>query len=282
VSLLTPGLDGWKADGSALKASSFSAGALLLDAQASADLRVFYDYCRAIDDCADEFAPALAKRHLRRWKKELRAMARAKAGSDLGRRLTELCARRQIPLSLLEDLWSGAFSDAKPKVRLGTWDALRHYAYQVAGAVGLACLPIFGAPMDQAGRFALALGEAFQLINIIRDVKEDLGRGRLYLALEDLKDYGVAESDLISGKASPQLERLLHAYAWRARHALFLADQEAAKLPRQRLRPPLLMRAVYGALLEQMAADGFKVFERRYQLAWLKKRALVLRALVLG
>ena len=282
MSLQTPGIEAWKADGSALSASSFGAGALLLDAQAAQDLRVFYDYCRAIDDCADEFEPKLAALHLKRWKAELALMAVGKAGSPLGQRLQELCLRRQIPLSLLEDLWTGAWSDARPKVRFSSYAQVRRYAYQVAGAVGLACLPIFGVPMDEAGRFALALGEAFQLINVIRDVKEDVGRGRLYLALEDLRAFGVAEAELLRGTPSPRLERLLHAYAWRARQLLTEADQEALALPRKRLRPPLLMRAVYGGLLEQMAADGFQVMTLRYQLSPLRKRALVLKALVTG
>ena len=282
MSVQTPGLEIWKADGSALKASSFGAGALLLDAEAAQDLRIFYDYCRAIDDCADEYGPKLGALHLYRWKAELTLMAAGKAGSPLGRSLQELCSRRQIPLSLLEDLWSGAWSDARPKVRFASYAQVRRYAYQVAGAVGLACLPIFGVPMDEAGRFALALGEAFQLINVIRDVKEDVGRGRLYLAQEDLRAFGVTEAELLSETMSPRLERLLHAYAWRARQLLAEADKEALALPRKRLRPPLLMRAVYGALLEQMAQDGFQVMSQRYQLSPLRKRALVLKALVVG
>jgi phytoene synthase len=281
MSSQTPGLDLFDG-GASLKASSFSAGALFLDAQASKDLHIFYAYCRAIDDCADEFAPKEAVRHLRRWKVELAAMAKGKAKTDLGRQLTELCARRQIPLSLLEDLWAGAYSDARPKVRFGTYAQVRRYSYQVAGAVGLACLPIFGVRMDIGGRFALALGEAFQLINILRDVKEDLGRGRLYLALEDLRFYGVTEADLRAGRAGAPVGRLLHGMAWRARHALAVADGEALALPRKRLRPPLLMRAVYGSLLEKMAGDDFQVLAKRYQLSPLKKRALVLQALVLG
>ena len=282
MNLQTPGLDVWKADGSGLKASSFGAGALLLDARAVADLRLFYDFCRAIDDCADEFSTNESSQHLKRWKKELAAIGHGRAQSPLGHQLAELITRRQIPLSLLEDLWSGAWSDARPTVRFAQFDQVRRYAYQVAGAIGLACLPIFGVRMDKGGRFALALGEAFQIINIIRDVKEDLDRGRLYLAQEDLQFYGVREADLALGKSSAGFERLLYAYAWRARHLLAEVDIEARSLSRKHLRPPLLMRAVYGSLLEQMAQDKFQVLSQRYQLSPFKKRALVLKALVAG
>ena len=279
--LKTPGLDFFDG-GASLKASSFAAGTLVLGPQANADLRLFYGYCRAIDDCADEFEPSAAAAHLRRWKRELAAMENGKPGTALGQALRELCLRRGIPAGLLEDLWSGAASDAKAKVRFKTYAQVRRYAYQVAGAVGLACLPIFDVKMEEGGRFALALGEAFQLINVLRDVKEDAGRGRIYLAQEDLKAYGVAEAELIAGRASERSQRLFYAYAWRARQALAVADAEALALPRKRLRPPLLMRVVYGALLEQMAEDGFQVLTKRYQLQPWKKRALVLKALVSG
>ncbi len=277
----TPGLEVFDG-GASLQASSFAAGTLVMNAQANADMRLFYGYCRAIDDCADEFAPKEAVGHLRRWKRELIAMEQGRPGSAIGRDLAELCRRRQIPVGLLEDLWSGAASDAKAKVRFRSYAQVRRYAYQVAGAVGLACLPIFGVKMEDGGRFALALGEAFQLINVLRDVKEDAQKGRLYLAQEDLRAYGVQEADLMAGKASAQSQRLFYAYAWRARQALAVADAEAALLPRKLLRPPLLMRVVYGALLETMAEDGFQVLTKRYQVAPLKKRALVLKALVLG
>lgn len=279
MSIKTPGLDLFDG-GASLSASSFAAGTLVLGPQANADLRLFYGYCRAIDDCADEFEPKVAVAHLQRWKRELLALENGRPSSELGKALRELCLRRGIPAGLLEDLWAGASSDAKAKVRFRTYAQVRRYAYQVAGAVGLACLPIFDVKMEAGGRFALALGEAFQLINVLRDVKEDAGRGRIYLAQEDLRAYGVSEAELIEGRPSARSQRLFYAYGWRARQALAVADAEASALPRKRLRPTLLMRVVYGALLEQMFEDGFQVLIKRYQLSAFKKRTLVLRALV--
>jgi phytoene/squalene synthetase len=271
-----------------LKRSSFGPAALLLDARSKADLALFYAYCRAIDDCADEFSPRQAAVHLDRWKGELGLLAKGRPASALGKGLGELCLRRHIPLGLLEDLWRGARSDARAKVRFGTWEAVRGYCYQVAGSVGLACLPIFGisivggdsGAVAAARAYARALGEAFQVINIVRDLREDASLGRLYFAVEDLKRYGLGEAEFMAGKGGARAERLMHAYAWRARAALRRADEAAALLPAKPLRPPRLMRALYGGVLERMEADGFRVFERRYSLGPWRKAWTVVRGLV--
>jgi len=237
-----------------------------MDSGRRADLALFYAYCRFIDDSADEYPPREAAAHLARWKAELALLHRGRPATDLGKDLAGLCARRGIPAGLLDDLWQGARSDARPKVRHSTWKGVRHYCFQVAGSVGLACLPIFGLDLEQASTYALALGEAFQLINILRDVREDAAKNRLYFALEDLRAHGLDEGTFMRGEGGARAERLVHAYAWRARHALHRADQEARGLPRAGLRPSRLMRAVYGGLFQAMEEDGFRVFTRRYRL----------------
>ena len=262
----TPGLGSRQDWAAVLRRSSFSAGALGMDSGRRADLALFYAYCRFIDDSADEYPPKEAAQHLARWKAELALLHRGRPASALGKGLAELCTRRGIPAGLLDDLWQGARSDARPRVRHKTWNAVRHYCFQVAGSVGLACLPIFGLDLEQASTYALALGEGFQLINILRDLKEDASKDRLYFALDDLRDHGLDEGSFMRGEGGARGERLIYAYAWRARHALHRADREALALPRSGLRPSRLMRGVYGGLLDQMEEDGFRVFERRYSL----------------
>jgi phytoene synthase len=263
-----------------MRRSSFGPGALFLDASAREDLGLFYAYCRAVDDCADEFAPAEARAHLAAWRRELDALHRGKPESPLGKALASLCLRRGIPAGLLDDLWEGASSDAKPKVRLGRYADLRRYCYQVAGSVGVVCLPLFGLDLQAGTTYALALGEALQLINILRDVREDAQRGRLYFAQEDLALHGVREAELLDGVHNERVERLFTDYAWRARHSLRRADEEARSLPKAGLRPSRLMRALYGRLLEDMAADGFRVSEKRYRLGRLRKSLIVAKALL--
>jgi phytoene synthase len=280
--LLTPGLSGRLNGVAQMKASSFGPGAWFLDRQARADLALYYGFCRAIDDCADEYKPAEAKRHLAAWKLELAALHRGRPASPMGLALAELCVRRGIPAGLLDDLWLGAASDTRPSVRFKRYHDVRAYCYRVAGSVGIACLPIFGLPLEAATPYALALGEAFQLINIVRDAREDAQRGRLYFALEDLKAHGLKAADFLAGQAGPRGQVLLADYAERARHALARADAASAGLDRRALRAPRLMRALYGRLLDGMRADGLRVFEKRYRLDKARKLMILARAMVLG
>ena len=274
----TPGLAG-PLDGPALmRASSFGPGAWCLGGQARADLATYYSYCRAVDDCADEYRPAEARRHLAAWKKELAALRRGRASSPLGRALAELCRRRGIPLGLLDGLWRGAVSDARPNVRMRRYRDVRAYCYRVAGSVGTACLPIFGLPLEEAAPFARALGEAFQLINIVRDAGEDAQRGRLYFALEDLRAHGVAPLAFLAGRGGAPAQALMADYASRARQALARADAAMLGLDRRALRAPRVMRAIYGGLLDAMLADGLQVFQRRYRLSTARKAWLVAKA----
>ena len=119
-----------------------------------------------------------------------------------------------------------------------------------------------------------------QLTNILRDVREDASLGRLYFALEDLGRHGLKEREFMAGKGGARAQRLIYDYAWRARSALRKADEEARGLPARGLRPSRLMRAIYGSLLERMAADSFRVFEKRYSLGPWRKRWVVVRGLV--
>jgi phytoene synthase len=280
--LLTPGLSGPLNGVAQMQASSFGPGAWFLDKQARADLALYYGFCRAIDDCADEYKPAEAKRHLAAWKKELAALHKGRPGTPMGLALAELCVRRGIPAGLMDDLWLGAASDAKPAVRLKRYHDVRAYCYRVAGSVGIACLPIFGLPLEGATPFALALGEAFQLINIVRDAREDAQRGRLYFALEDLKAHGVSPAAWMAGQGGEPAQALLRDYAGRARHALERADAAMVGLDGKALRAPRLMRALYGGLLDRMQADGLKVFEKRYRLGKARKLWILAKAVVAG
>src|SRR5665213_1760891 len=276
----TPGFGAEKDWSMALRRSSFGPAAIVLEAQARHDLGLYYVYCRAIDDCADEFKPDEALGHLKRWKLELNLLRQGRPSSDLGRRLLELCVRRSISVDLLEELWHGARSDAHKRVRFKTWPRVRHYCSQVAGSVGLACLPIFGLEQERGRAYALALGEAFQLINILRDVREDAALGRLYFSLDDLKSYGLTQRTFMGGSGGARAQRLLYVYAWRAKNALTRADDLAVSLPSRALRPSRMMRALYGALLDRMEKDGLKVFERRYSLSRWRKRLIVFRSFV--
>jgi phytoene/squalene synthetase len=262
--MTTPGFAWTRQDFKAqLKGSSFFLGSLFLDPRARADMAVFYSYCRAIDDCADEFKAPDAKKHLARWQGLLKKKPSPESPL-LWQCLWELCMRREIPVNLLQTLLEGAKSDLRPKVRFKGRKELFQYCHQVAGVVGQACLPIFGIPLHEGAPYAEALGRAFQLINILRDVSEDAARGRDYFAQADRRRY------------ASELE-LYQAYDGLAMEAFREADRLAASLPPQGLRPSRMMRRIYGRLLERMREDGFRVREKRYRLSSLEKFFLVIR-----
>jgi phytoene synthase len=278
----TPGLGAEGPYRSAMQSSSFGPAAWLLDGAARRDLGTYYAFCRAVDDCADEFAPKEARRHLAAWREELAALAQGNPGSELGRDLADLLRRRGIPLARLGELLDGAEADAAGKARLRTRADLRRYCYQVAGSVGRACLPIFGVEEVRGEGFARALGEAFQIINILRDVREDARRGRRYVALEDLTRFGLTEGEFLAGEGGARAQRLFYEYGRLARAALREADRAAAGLPAKGLRAPRMMRLVYGGILETMEKDGYRVFEKRYSLGRRKKFAALARGLLWG
>jgi phytoene synthase len=255
---------GWEDFRRELKKSSFAPGAIFLNAEARRDLEVFYAFCRAVDDSADEFGPAKGRCFLGLWRAALKKKP-GKEGPLLARELWRLSSERGIPRALLLELIQGAESDLRPKVAFKTRRELLLYCHRVAGVVGQACLPIFGVSLKSGAEYAEALGLAFQLINIVRDAKEDAAQGRCYFAEEDLRRFG--QSGVIAE------------YASLAKAALAKADSLALRLPFAPLRPSRLMRALYGELLEQMISDGLRVHEKRYRLGALRKAGLIFRSL---
>jgi phytoene/squalene synthetase len=264
--LSTPGFEWtWDDFRSQLRQSSFAPAMLLMDATARRDLEVYYAFCRAVDDSVDDYGPVQGQQHLQHWEEAINAPPGA-AEPLLLRELRRLCAERGIPLHLLQELIEGARSDLRPKVEFETRADLFNYCHQVAGVVGQASLRIFGLGAAQGTDYAETLGRAFQLINIVRDAREDAERGRNYFALEDLKACG-----------SPQATA--DAYARMALECLRDSDALSARLPSGPLRPSRLMRALYGGLLDAMLADGLRVFEKRYRLNPLVKIWIILKSL---
>jgi phytoene synthase len=248
-----------------LKKSTFAPGARFLSFASQRDLEVFYAFCRAVDDSADDYGPAKGRRYLAAWKKAL-ARRPGPGAPLLVVEVWRLCGERGIPMALLRELIKGAESDLRPKVSFKTRGELLLYCHRVAGVVGQACLPIFGVPLEKGAAYAESLGLAFQLINIVRDAKEDAHHGRCYFAQDDLKRLG-----------SEQAVAAL--YAKLALDALALSDALAATLPSRPLRPSRLMRALYGELLRTMLADGLRVREKRYRLGNFKKAWIILKSL---
>src|SRR5947208_3025660 len=180
--------------------SNFYYAFLFLPRERREALEAVYAYCRLVDDVVDEdVAPAQKLAGIARWRQELDAVyGDATPTHPVSERLRAAVQRYGIRREDMEGVIDGCAMDIE-KTRYENWDELRLYCYRVASCVGLMCVEIFGytpAHQDAVRRYAIDLGIALQLTNILRDVAEDAARGRIYLPAAELHDYGVSASDL--------------------------------------------------------------------------------------
>jgi phytoene synthase len=159
---------------------------------------------------------------------------------------------------------------------------LQRYCWHVAGAVGILSASIFGVTNPRTLEYAEKLGLAFQLTNIIRDVGEDARKGRIYLPVNELQQFGVTAADLLNARHSEQFEALMRFQAERA-HRFY--DEAFALLPqedRRAQRPGLMMAAIYRTLLQEIERDNFHVMNQRISLTPLRKLWLAWKTYVRG
>jgi phytoene synthase len=238
------------------------------------DITIFYAFCRVIDDIADSTDLSIQEkaRDLTAWRGWLR-----KGTPDepaLARDLRVLIAKYALTPAMLEEIIDGVEMDLS-NVRYNSFEELRVYCYRVASAVGLVSIEIFGYRNPACREYAIQLGLALQMTNIIRDVGKDLSNGRIYLPQEDLARFDYPEAALRLQKYNEPFLRLMKFEAERAEE--FFA-QAASLLPREDRRSMVaaeIMRSVYQALLRRMKADGFRVFEKEYRLSRLEKSGRV-------
>lgn len=221
-----------------------------------------WDFCRAVDDAVDETAAdgAGVKRVLDSWRDEVRrAFTGDEPETTQGRSLQPWIERFGLPREQFEALIDGVAMDVGRR-RYRTFDELREYCYRVASTVGLICLEIFGYRHQRSREYAVELGLALQLTNILRDVGKDLARGRLYVPLDELERFGCTEADLERGQLTPPVVALLKHQAERAhRHY----DRARSVLPREdagRLAAAEIMGAIYRAILERIESRNYDVF----------------------
>lgn len=235
------------------------------------DMEVFYGFCRSVDDLADEAGLSLSERRagLERWR-GLVGGAVSDPRPGMEREFDELRRRRELEQGDLLAIIEGMEMDLEPR-RFESTSDLRAYCYRAAAAVGLVSVAIFGCRDSGSRAYAEELGYALQWTNILRDVASDSQRGRIYFPAEDLRHFGIAESDLLAGRPAPDAFRRLmrrHAAVARAHYRESLAV--FAALPssdRAALRSAELMRRIYGRILAKMEGDGFRVFATRYRLS---------------
>lgn len=244
--------------------SSFAAGMRLLPRPRREAMRSVYALARILDDIADGDWPGNEKRRLLdAWRGEVDRLYEGKPRSAIGQALAGPVTRYRLPRVEFLLLIEGMEMDAGGPVIAPSMVRLRAYTRRVAGSVGMLSMRIFGAWRgDESERAALALGDALQLTNILRDVEDDAAIGRLYLPREVLEAAGIAPEIIAGGP----VKVAQHPECWRARAELgrlaraeFVAARRAmATHGRLQLAPALMMTGVYEGYLARMEADGFR------------------------
>jgi phytoene synthase len=211
------------------------------------------------------------------WRAELaRCYENRTPETPQGRALQPFIARFDLPRDAFGDMIDGVAMDLDT-ARYETFTELLQYCRRVASAVGMICIHIFECRSEQAREYALNLGIALQLTNIIRDVKDDLSRGRVYLPLEDLAAAGCTVDDLAVGRLTPAIRRLLEFECRRARDFYRRAAEARSKEDRGRLVAAEIMRAVYFETLRRIERGGYDVFSGRARVPRPKQALIAMR-----
>jgi 15-cis-phytoene synthase len=242
-------------------------------------LYAVYAFCRIVDDVADLGRDAGAQRaQLARWREDVARCFEPGPPPDhpVARQLAAAVRAYPIPRTALEAIIDGCEMDLA-RARYETFEDLRPYCDRVASAVGLCCIEIFGYTDPRAREYAVHLGTALQLTNILRDVGVDARDGRVYLPQKELREFGVGEADLIAGRHGEAFVRLMRHQAARARQFYATAAAAYPVVDARSLIAAEIMGGIYHALLEEIEARRFAVFDERITVPVRRKVAIALR-----
>ena len=276
---MTPAADSAEAITKASK-SNLALALIVLPRERRAHMTTFYAFCRIVDDIADEPSVRVEKRRaqLDEWRRCLQG--RFEGEPKLAGEVRNLIERYRIPVEYFHEIIAGVEMDLGG-ARYKTFEDLRLYCYRVASAVGLVSIEIFGYTNPDCKKYAVSLGLALQLTNIIRDVGEDWRNGeRIYLPQEDLDRFNYSIEDLKAGKQNDAFHKLMVFEAERAREYYAKARVELPAWDAGNMLPAEIMHRVYKKLLDKMQGDGFRVLEQRYSLSKARKMSLIACALI--
>jgi 15-cis-phytoene synthase len=260
------------------RARNFYYSFVLLSREQRNAMCAVYAFMRYCDDLSDD--PGANRAAIEQWRKALdEALAGRCDAHPVLPAFHETVTRYQIPPRYFHEMIDGVASDLEPR-RLDTFDQLYRYCHQVASTAGLTTIHILGFDSAEAPPLAEKCGIAFQLTNILRDIREDAARGRIYLPAEDLARFGVGEEDIRAGVRTPEFIDLMDFEADRARQ-YYKESQPLMGLVDRRSRASLgALIAIYSRLLDRIERSNYDVFTRRISLPAWEKCRIVLRALI--
>ncbi len=262
--------------------SSFYYAFLFLPAERRAAITAFYAFCREVDDVVDEISdPSVAQSTLAWWQKEVQQAFAGHPTHPVMHALMPHVKVYDIEAHHLLSVIDGCQMDLT-QTRYLDFAGLQRYCHLVAGVVGEVAAKIFGQTDAATTLYAHKLGLAFQLTNILRDVGEDAMRGRIYLPIDELKQFDIKAQDLMQRQYSDRFTALMKFQAARA-HSLY--DEAMSLLPaadKRTQKPGLMMASIYRTLLREIEADNFQVLHQRVSLTPLRKLWLAWKVQALG
>lgn len=277
---MTP--DEYCQDKAARSGSSFYYSFLFLPPARRRAITALYAFCREVDDVVDEIRdPGLARTKLQWWRTEVDRLFEGSPQHPVTQAMAPHLTAFDLTHARLTEVIEGMQMDLE-QTRYHDFTGLALYCRRVAGVVGEMASSIFGRTEAGTLEYADALGLAFQLTNIIRDVGEDARRDRIYLPLEDLRRHGLAAVDILKARHSPAFVALMREQAERARSHYRRAYALLPQADRRAQRPGLIMAAIYSTLLDELERDHFQVLDRRTSLTPIRKFWLAWRTWVTG
>ncbi len=254
--------------------SSFYYSFNLLPREQRSAIYTVYAFCKETDDIVDTHGQQQDKEHrLKRWSEELRKSMNGGSSYQLLNKLSQTANRFQIPVDHFMELIRGVEMDLE-KNRYESFDELYTYCYRVASTVGLMCAEIFSYSRENTKKYAENLGIALQLTNIIRDVKSDLMRDRIYIPQEDLRRFGYSEEDLKQHVYDGRFIALMKFQAERARSYYGIADHYLAREDRKHFFAARIMERIYFNILRKIERNNFNVFDGKMRLNRLQQMAI--------
>jgi phytoene synthase len=262
-------------------ASNLALAFILLPREKRDAMSALYAFCRAVDDVADEDSVRTEKRReqLAAWREDIRRACENKNPEFLlNQEFQPVIQKFKLPFALFDELIQGCEMDLE-KLRYENFDELELYCHRVASVVGLLSIEIFGYTNPACHDYAVQLGKALQLTNILRDVKNDAARGRIYLPLAELKKFHVTEAEILDSKYSHRYFALAGSVADRAKSFYRLAHKTLPTEDRKAMVAAELMGSVYWQLLQKLERGKFNVFgPQPLKLSKPRKLALVFQS----
>lgn len=257
--------------------SSFYYAFSLLEKPKREAMNTIYAFCRKTDDIVDDGnePDELKYEKLRKWRNEFEKALRGNSEIQLLNRLVVYIQQFNIPLDPFFELIAGVEMDLQRK-RFLTFDDLSNYCYLVASTVGLMCIEIFGYKNSSTKDYAVNLGKAMQLTNILRDVKKDYENGRIYLPLNDMQMFNYTEEDLKNKIYNPHFYNLMKFQAERAQYFFNKANESLQLEDKRSLFAARAMQHIYYRLLKKLEAENFDVINKNIKVNKVEKVSIAL------